>query len=139
MQLGEQQNFGIKTAGLEDKATACQMLVCYARSELGIDCRIPQGILVSRQLDWRTRPPPARCSSVACQMLVCYARSELGIDGRIPQGILVSRQLDWRTRPPPARCSSAMPGQSWEKNFFLKKSKKVSKKFRADFKSVEKV
>ena len=24
--LGEQQNFGIKTAGLEDKATACQML-----------------------------------------------------------------------------------------------------------------
>jgi hypothetical protein len=37
VQLGEQQNFGIKTAGLEDKATACQMLVCYARSELGID------------------------------------------------------------------------------------------------------
>lgn len=29
--LGDQQNFGIKTAGLEDKATACQMLVCYAR------------------------------------------------------------------------------------------------------------
>ncbi|GAB6024224.1 hypothetical protein CHUAL_008922 [Chamberlinius hualienensis] len=29
--LGEQQNFGIRTAGLEDKATACQMLVCYAR------------------------------------------------------------------------------------------------------------
>jgi len=29
--LGEQQNFGIKTAGLEDKATACTMLVCYAR------------------------------------------------------------------------------------------------------------
>lgn len=29
--LGEQQNFGIKTAGLEEKATACQMLVCYAR------------------------------------------------------------------------------------------------------------
>jgi len=29
--LGEQQNFGIKTSGLEDKATACQMLVCYAR------------------------------------------------------------------------------------------------------------
>lgn len=25
------QNFGIKTSGLEDKATACQMLVCYAR------------------------------------------------------------------------------------------------------------
>ena len=29
--LGEQQSFGIKTAGLEDKSTACQMLVCYAR------------------------------------------------------------------------------------------------------------
>ena len=29
--LGDQQNFGIRTAGLEDKATACQMLVCYAR------------------------------------------------------------------------------------------------------------
>lgn len=29
--LGEQQNFGIKTSGLEDKATACEMLVCYAR------------------------------------------------------------------------------------------------------------
>lgn len=26
-----QQKFGIKTAGLEDKSTACQMLVCYAR------------------------------------------------------------------------------------------------------------
>ena len=29
--LGEQQRFGIKTAGLEDKSTACQMLVHYAR------------------------------------------------------------------------------------------------------------
>ncbi|CAG0914081.1 unnamed protein product, partial [Notodromas monacha] len=29
--LGEQQNFGIRTAGLDDKATACEMLVCYAR------------------------------------------------------------------------------------------------------------
>ncbi|XP_049800660.1 importin-5 [Schistocerca nitens] len=29
--LGEQQNFGIRTSGLEDKATACEMLVCYAR------------------------------------------------------------------------------------------------------------
>ncbi|XP_041482292.1 importin-5-like [Lytechinus variegatus] len=29
--LGDQQSFGIKTAGLEDKSTACQMLVCYAR------------------------------------------------------------------------------------------------------------
>ena len=26
-----QQSFGIKTAGLEEKATACQMLVCYAK------------------------------------------------------------------------------------------------------------
>ncbi|KAG1702082.1 Importin-5 [Nymphon striatum] len=29
--LGDQQNFGIRTAGLDEKATACQMLVCYAR------------------------------------------------------------------------------------------------------------
>lgn len=29
--LGEQHNFGIRTAGLEDKASACEMLVCYAR------------------------------------------------------------------------------------------------------------
>ncbi|KAK7456557.1 hypothetical protein BaRGS_00039335 [Batillaria attramentaria] len=29
--IGDQQNFGIRTAGLEEKATACQMLVCYAR------------------------------------------------------------------------------------------------------------
>ncbi|KAK4879979.1 hypothetical protein RN001_008125 [Aquatica leii] len=29
--LGEQQNFGIRTAGLEDKAAACTMLLCYAR------------------------------------------------------------------------------------------------------------
>uniref|UniRef100_A0A8D2LU42 Importin-5 n=1 Tax=Varanus komodoensis TaxID=61221 RepID=A0A8D2LU42_VARKO len=29
--LGDQQSFGIKTAGLEEKATACQMLVCYAK------------------------------------------------------------------------------------------------------------
>ena len=26
-----QQYFGIRTAGLEEKATACQMLVCYAK------------------------------------------------------------------------------------------------------------
>ena len=26
-----QQSFGIRTAGLEEKSTACQMLVCYAR------------------------------------------------------------------------------------------------------------
>uniref|UniRef100_A0A674HVH8 Importin 5 n=1 Tax=Taeniopygia guttata TaxID=59729 RepID=A0A674HVH8_TAEGU len=29
--IGDQQSFGIKTAGLEEKATACQMLVCYAK------------------------------------------------------------------------------------------------------------
>lgn len=29
--LGDQQTFGIKTTGLEEKATACQMIVCYAR------------------------------------------------------------------------------------------------------------
>ena len=29
--LSDQKRFGIKTAGLEDKNTACQMLVCYAR------------------------------------------------------------------------------------------------------------
>ncbi|UYV65910.1 IPO5 [Cordylochernes scorpioides] len=29
--LGDAQNFGIRTAGLEEKATACRMLVCYAR------------------------------------------------------------------------------------------------------------
>lgn len=29
--VGDQQSFGIRTAGLEEKATACQMLVCYAR------------------------------------------------------------------------------------------------------------
>ena len=29
--VGEQQSFGIRTAGLEEKTTACQMLVCYAR------------------------------------------------------------------------------------------------------------
>lgn len=29
--MGEQQNFAIRTAGMEDKASACDMLVCYAR------------------------------------------------------------------------------------------------------------
>uniref|UniRef100_A0A914UJU1 TOG domain-containing protein n=1 Tax=Plectus sambesii TaxID=2011161 RepID=A0A914UJU1_9BILA len=33
--LGDQQTFGIRTAGLEDKATACEMLVCYARELKG--------------------------------------------------------------------------------------------------------
>ncbi|VDO98727.1 unnamed protein product [Soboliphyme baturini] len=31
LNIGDKQSFGIRTAGLEDKATACQMLVCYAR------------------------------------------------------------------------------------------------------------
>lgn len=29
--LGDQQNFAIRTAGMDDKACACDMLVCYAR------------------------------------------------------------------------------------------------------------
>ncbi|CAB4063018.1 IPO5 [Lepeophtheirus salmonis] len=29
--LGNDENFGIRTTGLEEKAAACQMLVCYAR------------------------------------------------------------------------------------------------------------
>ncbi|KAM9198032.1 LOW QUALITY PROTEIN: importin-5-like [Dugong dugon] len=29
--LGDQQSFGIKTAGLEEKSTACQMLVCHTK------------------------------------------------------------------------------------------------------------
>uniref|UniRef100_A0A1I7YJ02 Importin-5 n=1 Tax=Steinernema glaseri TaxID=37863 RepID=A0A1I7YJ02_9BILA len=29
--VGDQKSFGIRTSGLEDKATACEMLVCYAR------------------------------------------------------------------------------------------------------------
>ncbi|ESO05871.1 hypothetical protein HELRODRAFT_188208 [Helobdella robusta] len=33
--LEDQQSFGIRTAGLEEKATACQMLVCYARELKG--------------------------------------------------------------------------------------------------------
>lgn len=31
--LGDQQSFGIKTAGLEEKATACQMLVSPTAEE----------------------------------------------------------------------------------------------------------
>jgi len=34
VKVGEDQNFAINTTGLDDKATACQMLVCYAK-ELG--------------------------------------------------------------------------------------------------------
>lgn len=38
--LGDQQSFGIKTAGLEEKATACQMLVRLALGDetgIGLD------------------------------------------------------------------------------------------------------
>uniref|UniRef100_A0AC35TWV0 TOG domain-containing protein n=1 Tax=Rhabditophanes sp. KR3021 TaxID=114890 RepID=A0AC35TWV0_9BILA len=31
MNIGDNQQFGIKTAGLEDKSTACEMIVCYAK------------------------------------------------------------------------------------------------------------
>lgn len=33
--IGDQKSVGIKTAGLEDKSTACEMLVCYARELKG--------------------------------------------------------------------------------------------------------
>jgi len=35
VKFGDQQSFGIKTSGLEDKCTACEMLVCYARELKG--------------------------------------------------------------------------------------------------------
>lgn len=35
--LGDQQSFGIKTAGLEEKATACQMLVSRAEKLAQVD------------------------------------------------------------------------------------------------------
>lgn len=38
--LGDERSIGIKTAGLEDKVTACEMIVCYAR-ELGGNFSIP--------------------------------------------------------------------------------------------------
>ncbi len=50
--LGDQQSFGIKTAGLEEKATACQMLVSspvhYSRRSLRCmnvlpNCQNPEG------------------------------------------------------------------------------------------------
>lgn len=44
--LGDQQSFGIKTAGLEEKATACQMLVCF---ELWIETH---GVHVRSLLDF---------------------------------------------------------------------------------------
>lgn len=36
--LGDQQSFGIKTAGLEEKATACQMLVGNGKSWSATSC-----------------------------------------------------------------------------------------------------
>lgn len=36
--LGDQQSFGIKTAGLEEKATACQMLVCLISPSTHTPC-----------------------------------------------------------------------------------------------------
>ena len=55
VQLGEQQNFGIKTAGLEDKATACQMLVCYARLVVAVP---PGWFCLFHKTLARVRPPP---------------------------------------------------------------------------------
>lgn len=34
--LGDNKNFGIRTSGLEEKAAACDMLVCYARELKGL-------------------------------------------------------------------------------------------------------
>lgn len=33
--LGDQRQLGIRTSGLDDKETACEMLVCYARELKG--------------------------------------------------------------------------------------------------------
>jgi hypothetical protein len=38
--LRDQQSFGIKTVGLEEKSMACQMLVCYAKELKGGFCGI---------------------------------------------------------------------------------------------------
>uniref|UniRef100_A0A0N5CCH7 TOG domain-containing protein n=1 Tax=Strongyloides papillosus TaxID=174720 RepID=A0A0N5CCH7_STREA len=35
MNIGDNQSLGIKTSGLEEKATACEMIVCYAREAKG--------------------------------------------------------------------------------------------------------
>uniref|UniRef100_A0A1I7X5S4 Importin subunit beta-4 n=1 Tax=Heterorhabditis bacteriophora TaxID=37862 RepID=A0A1I7X5S4_HETBA len=34
--IGDNKNFGIRTSGLEEKATACEMIVCYARELKGL-------------------------------------------------------------------------------------------------------
>lgn len=39
--LGDQQSFGIKTAGLEEKATACQMLVSTREILVSYMYRLP--------------------------------------------------------------------------------------------------
>lgn len=33
--VGDGKQFGIRTSGLEEKATACEMIVCYARDMKG--------------------------------------------------------------------------------------------------------
>lgn len=38
--LGDQQSFGIKTAGLEEKATACQMLVSRREAIVYLDVEV---------------------------------------------------------------------------------------------------
>lgn len=60
--LGDQQSFGIKTAGLEEKATACQMLVSDLSRTMW------------HKLTWLTliRGPDASPSSSSPQ--VCYAK-----------------------------------------------------------------
>lgn len=46
--IGDQKSLGIRTAGLEDKVTACEMIVCYAR-ELKGKYDDPLRIRVSRK------------------------------------------------------------------------------------------
>jgi hypothetical protein len=43
--LGEDRSLGIKTAGLEDKVTACEMLVCYARELKGSFAPYVEGVM----------------------------------------------------------------------------------------------
>lgn len=38
--LGDQQSFGIKTAGLEEKATACQMLVSHGETLMNVPAEL---------------------------------------------------------------------------------------------------
>ncbi len=52
--LGDQQSFGIKTAGLEEKATACQMLVSRSIQT----CREPASKMNPHCLTLRCTEPP---------------------------------------------------------------------------------